>query len=60
MFAILAIPLVIYVFYAVATGEVWVKSGPGARLVTRTDAPVYFWICTMIYAGLALAMATIF
>jgi uncharacterized protein with PQ loop repeat len=60
MFAILAIPLAAYVLYAAVTGEVWVKSGAGARLVTRADAPIYFWTCVTIYAGLAIALATIF
>jgi hypothetical protein len=60
MFLALAIPLALYVVYAAAAGEVWVRGGVGARLVTREQSPAYFWVCIAIYAGLAVAMATIF
>ena len=60
MFVLLSIPLAIYVLYAAATGEVWVTKGPFARRVTRAQEPAYFWTCVAIYAGLALALATLF
>jgi hypothetical protein len=60
MFVLLAIPLAIYVVYAAATGGIWIAQGPLARRVTRTESPVYFWICVAIYAGLAVALATLF
>lgn len=60
MFALLSLPLFAYTAWAMMTGEVWVAEGAGARLVRRDVSPGYFWACTTIYAGLALAMATIF
>lgn len=60
MFVLLAIPLALYVLYAAATGAVWVRQGPGGRRVARAEEPGYFWTCLGVYAGLAIAMATVF
>lgn len=60
MFVLLALPLAAYTLYAAATGRIWVSDGPGARLVRRDESPTYFWSCVAIYAGLAVAMVTIF
>jgi hypothetical protein len=60
MFFALSIPLALYVVYAAVAGEVWVRQGAGARRVTREQSPAYFWVCITIYAGLAVAMATVF
>jgi len=56
MFVLLALALAFYVFHAAAIGEVWVRQGMRARLVTREESPVHFWTCIAIYAALALAM----
>jgi hypothetical protein len=60
MFLLLSIPLAIYVIYAAITGSVWVHQGPFGRRVARAEDPVNFWVGVTIYAGLALALATIF
>jgi hypothetical protein len=60
IFGLLAALLAIYVAYAAIIGEVWVHQGPFARRVVRAENPVRFWVSMTIYAGLALAMATIF
>lgn len=60
LFVALSVPLAAYVVYAAAIGEVWVTQGPFPRRVTRGQEPVYFWTCVTIYAGLAIALATIF
>jgi hypothetical protein len=60
IFGLLSIFVAIYVAYAAVTGAVWVHQGPFARRIVRAENPAYFWTCVAIYAGLALAMATIF
>lgn len=56
----LAILLAIYVAHAVVTGNVIAKSGPGARRILREETPRYFWSVIVIYAALAIALATVF
>lgn len=60
MFRLLAAGLALYVAYAVLRGKVYVKTGPSARSVSRADSPEYFWTTIAIYAGLAVALATVF
>jgi hypothetical protein len=60
MFRLLAAGLALYVAYAVLRGEVYVKAGPSGRSVSRTDSPEFFWTTIAIYAGLAVALATVF
>ncbi len=60
MFAIIGVLVAIYTGYAAVTGEVYAKSGPGARRVSRDDSPGYFWAVIGIYAGLSVALMTIF
>jgi len=50
----------IYALYAAIVGRVYVKAGPGGRWVLRTESPEYFWICIAVYAGLAIALITVF
>lgn len=60
MFDILGIATGFYTLAAAVTGKVWARSGPGARLVTRDEAPHYFWVVITIYAGLSIALITYF
>lgn len=60
MFKPIGILLAIYVCYAVVTGRVWAKSGIRAREVVREDTPGYFWTVIVIYAGLSIALLTVF
>jgi hypothetical protein len=60
MFAMLSIPLALYILYAAATGRVWIAQGPFARYVEREQRPVYFWACLGSYACLAVMLVTIF
>jgi len=60
MFKVLGILVALYTFYAAFTGKVYAKSGPGGRLISRTDTPKYFWIVIAIYLGLSIALMTIF
>jgi hypothetical protein len=50
----------IYTAYAALTGSVYAKSGPGGRLVSREESPEYFWLVIAIYAGLSVALLTVF
>lgn len=60
MFDLLGIVLGCYTFYAVVNGEVYAKSGVSGKTVTRAESPVYFWTIIVIYAGLAIALVTVF
>lgn len=60
MFKVLGLLVGLYALYAVVTGEVYAKSGAWGRTVSRAKSPEYFWVVIAIYAGLALALATIF
>jgi hypothetical protein len=60
MFKALGILLSLYTAYAAAKGEVYAKSGPGGRVVSRQDSPRYFWAVIAIYAGLSVALLTVF
>lgn len=59
IFKLLALLVGIYTLYAVVAGEVFEKSGIWGRTITRKDSPVDFWMTIVIYAGLAVAMATV-
>jgi hypothetical protein len=60
MFKILGLLVGLYTLYAALKGEVYAKDGASGRLVSRADSPEYFWVVVAIYAGLSLAMVTIF
>lgn len=60
MFDALGVLVALYAAYAALTGEVYAKSGPGGRTVARAESPAYFWIVVAIYAGLAIALVTVF
>ncbi len=60
MFKTLGILLACYVVYAAVRGEVFAKSGPWGRTVSRSESPKYFWAVIEIYAGLGLALLTVF
>ena len=60
MFKILGIVVALYTAYAVINGEVYAKSGPWGRTVSRVDSPRYFWTVIVIYAGLSVALLTVF
>ena len=60
LFKVLGAVVALYAIYAVVIGEVYAKSGPGGRRVSRKTAPQYFWVVIVIYAGLAIALITVF
>lgn len=60
MFKVLGIAIALYTAYAAATGAVFAKSGPRGRIVTRVATPRYFWTVIAIYAGLGVALLTVF
>jgi len=59
MFAIIGILLALYVVYAVVAGEVYAKAGAWGRSISRQESPGDFWMMIVIYAGLAIALATV-
>jgi hypothetical protein len=60
MFKALGILVAVYAIYAVIRGEVYAKSGASGRTVSRDDSPEYFWVVVVIYAGLSIALITVF
>ncbi|MCC6610662.1 MAG: hypothetical protein IT515_13440 [Burkholderiales bacterium] len=60
MFKVLGFLVGLYTLYAAVTGEVNAKSGAWGRTVSRAESPEYFWVVIAIYAGLALALITVF
>lgn len=60
MFKLLGALLALYAACAAVSGQVFAKSGPSGRTVSRQDSPEYFWIVIAIYAGLSVALLTIF
>jgi len=60
MFKMLGILVGLYTLYAAMNGKVHAKSGAWGRTVSRVDSPEYFWVVIAIYAGLSVALITIF
>jgi len=60
MFKALGLIVGLYALYAAVAGEVYAKNGAWGRTVSRSESPEYFWIVIAIYAGLALALVTVF
>lgn len=60
MFKLLGVLLAFYVVYAIASGQVYAKSGPGGRMITKLESPRYFWVVIAIYAALSIALLTFF
>jgi hypothetical protein len=60
LFRALGIVVALYVAYAASTGEVYAKSGMWGQMVQRAESPAYFWVIIVIYAGLSVALMTVF
>lgn len=60
MFKGLGVLVILYALYAVYTGEVYAKSGPGGKVFARREFPKYFWVIIVIYLGLGVALITVF
>jgi len=60
MFTLLGVLVAIYTLYAASKGEVFAKSGPWGRWISRAESPRYFWVVISIYGALSLALLTVF
>ncbi len=60
MFKFIGTVLLIYIFYAIATGRVLAKAGIRVREVLREDSPRYLWMVVAIYSALSVALLTVF
>lgn len=49
-----------YTIYAAVQGRVYAKRGPWGEAIHRDDRPGYFWTVIAIYAGLSVALVTVF
>ena len=60
MFRIIGVLVAVYTLYALFSGRVWAKKGPGAEEILRQESPGYFWTVIVIYFGLSLALVFYF
>jgi hypothetical protein len=60
MFKILGVLVGLYALYAAVDGKVYAKSGAWGRTVSKVKSPEYFWLIIAIYAGLSIALLTVF
>ncbi len=60
LFRALGMIVALYTAYSVNAGEVYAKSGMWGRTVQRAESPAYFWVIIVIYAGLSIALMTVF
>jgi hypothetical protein len=60
LFKLIGMTVLLYTAYAAVSGRVYARSGPGGRMISRRSAPRSFWTVIAIYAGLALALMTVF
>ncbi len=60
MFKMIGILVAAYAAYCVLRGEVFVKSGVWGKSIFRDESPTAFWVSIVIYAGLAVALVTVF
>ena len=60
LFDILGLLVALYVVQAVATGEVYAKSGVWGRTISREKEPGEYWMTIVIYAGLAIVSVAVF
>jgi hypothetical protein len=59
-FKALGVLLGCYTAYAAWRGEVFARSRWSGRTIERAEEPRYFWVVIAIYAGLAVALLTVF
>jgi hypothetical protein len=59
-FGIMGTLLMLYTLYAAVTGKVYAKRRVWGRLIWRNESPGYFWVVIAIYAGLSVALMTVF
>lgn len=60
VFKLLGVLVLAYALYAAVAGEVLAKDGWRGRCVRRADSAGYFWTVVIIYAGLGVALLTVF
>jgi hypothetical protein len=60
MFKALGLVVSLYSAWAVLDGRVYAKHRWGGRYIVRSEEPQYFWVVVAIYAGLSVALMTVF
>jgi hypothetical protein len=60
MFKGLGILVAAYTLWAIIDGKVYAKSGVWGRHIVKADEPRYYWVVIVIYAGLSVALVTVF
>lgn len=60
LFNLLGIALAVYTLLAAGRGEVYARHRAWGRTTRRADEPRWFWTIIAIYAGLSVALLTVF
>jgi hypothetical protein len=62
VFKALGLVVAAYTLWAAVDGKVYAKQSGlrGGRHVHKTEEPRYFWVVIAIYAGLSVALLTVF
>jgi len=60
MFKALGIVVAAYTLWAAVGGKVYAKDGWSGRYIVKAEEPRYFWTVIAIYAGLSVALLTVF
>jgi hypothetical protein len=60
MFKVIGVLVALYTAYAAISGKVYASSGVFGRTILRRDSPRYFWTVIIVYAGLSVALMTVF
>ena len=62
MFKALGLVVALYTLWAAIDGKVYAKQSGlrGGRHIVKADEPRYFWAVIAIYAGLSVALLTVF
>jgi hypothetical protein len=60
LFKLLGVLLAMYTLYSALRGEVYAKQRAWGLTFRRTEEPRWFWTVIVIYAGLSVALLTVF
>ena len=60
LFKLLGVLLAVYTVISVGRGEVYARHRAWGRTTRREEQPGWFWTIIVIYAGLSLALMTVF
>jgi hypothetical protein len=60
LFALLGVLVLAYAGWSAYQGSVYARHRAWGRRIERDEEPVYFWGVIVVYAGLGVALLTVF